>query len=65
MIRVPIAADSLFIRTMLRDLLKDSPDITIVGTAANGIDALEKIDDEIRERETFDHCNRCRRCRHV
>lgn len=43
MIRVLIVDDSLFIRTILRDLLKDSPDIEIVGTAVNGIDALEKI----------------------
>ncbi len=43
MIRVLIVDDSLFIRTILRDLLKDSPDIEVVGTAVNGIDALEKI----------------------
>lgn len=45
MIRVLIVDDSLFIRTILRDLLKDSPDIEIVGTAVNGIDALAKIAD--------------------
>ncbi|MDN7012940.1 chemotaxis-specific protein-glutamate methyltransferase CheB [Methanoculleus sp. FWC-SCC3] len=45
MIRVLIVDDSLFIRTILRDLLKDSPDIEVVGTAVNGIDALEKISD--------------------
>lgn len=43
MIRVLIVDDSLFIRTILRDMLKDSPDIEIVGTAVNGIDALKKI----------------------
>ncbi|MDN5341048.1 MAG: two-component system, chemotaxis family, protein-glutamate methylesterase/glutaminase [Euryarchaeota archaeon] len=43
MIRVLIVDDSLFIRTILRDLLKDDPDIEVVGTAVNGIDALEKI----------------------
>lgn len=43
MIRVLIVDDSLFIRTILRDMLKGSPDIEIVGTAVNGIDALEKI----------------------
>ncbi|WP_214019577.1 chemotaxis-specific protein-glutamate methyltransferase CheB [Methanoculleus sp.] len=43
MIRVLIVDDSLFIRTILRDLLKDSPDIEVVGTAVNGIDALGKI----------------------
>lgn len=45
MIRVLIVDDSLFIRTILRDLLKDSPEIEVVGTAVNGIDALEKISD--------------------
>ncbi len=44
MIRVLIVDDSLFIRTILRDLLKGAPpDIEVVGTAVNGIDALEKI----------------------
>ncbi|WP_292730641.1 chemotaxis-specific protein-glutamate methyltransferase CheB [Methanoculleus sp.] len=43
MIRVLIVDDSLFIRTILRDLLKDSPDIEVIGTAVNGIDALGKI----------------------
>jgi two-component system chemotaxis response regulator CheB len=45
MIRVLIVDDSLFIRTILRDLLKGSPDIEVVGTAVNGIDALAKIAD--------------------
>ena len=45
MIHVLIVDDSLFIRTILRDMLKDSPDIEIVGTAVNGIDALKKIAD--------------------
>ncbi|WP_292520844.1 chemotaxis-specific protein-glutamate methyltransferase CheB [Methanoculleus sp.] len=45
MIRVLIVDDSLFIRTILRDMLKGSPDIEIVGTAVNGIDALAKISD--------------------
>ena len=45
MIRVLIVDDSLFIRTILRDLLKNSLDIEIVGTAVNGIDALAKIAD--------------------
>ncbi len=43
MIRVLIVDDSLFIRTILRDLLKGDPEIEVVGTAVNGIDALEKI----------------------
>ncbi|MDI3507479.1 MAG: two-component system, chemotaxis family, protein-glutamate methylesterase/glutaminase, partial [Methanomicrobiaceae archaeon] len=40
MIRVLIVDDSLFIRTILRDLLKSDPEIEVVGTAVNGIDAL-------------------------
>ena len=43
MIRVLIVDDSLFIRTILRDMLKGSPDIEVIGTAVNGIDALKKI----------------------
>lgn len=45
MIRVLVVDDSLFIRTILRDMLKGSPDIEVVGTAVNGIDALAKIAD--------------------
>ncbi|MDV2482335.1 chemotaxis-specific protein-glutamate methyltransferase CheB [Methanoculleus sp. Wushi-C6] len=45
MIRVLIVDDSLFIRTILRDLLKDCQDIEVIGTAVNGIDALAKIAD--------------------
>ncbi len=43
MIRVLVIDDSLFIRTLLRDMLKDVPDIEVVGTAVNGVDALKKI----------------------
>lgn len=42
MIRVLIVDDSLLIRTILRDMLKGSLDVEVVGTAVNGIDALEK-----------------------
>ena len=45
MLRVLVVDDSLFIRTILRDMLKGSPDIEVVGTAVNGIDALAKIAD--------------------
>ncbi|NLA31435.1 MAG: chemotaxis-specific protein-glutamate methyltransferase CheB [Methanomicrobiales archaeon] len=45
MIRVLVVDDSLFIRTILRDMLKGSPDIEVVGTAVSGIDALAKIAD--------------------
>jgi len=43
MIRVLIVDDSLFIRTIVRDLLRSDPDIEVVGTAVNGVDALKKI----------------------
>lgn len=43
MIRVLVVDDSLFIRTLVKDMLKDDPGIEVVGTAVNGINALEKI----------------------
>lgn len=43
MIRVLIIDDSLFIRTVLQDMLADDPEIQIVGVASDGIEALEKI----------------------
>jgi two-component system chemotaxis response regulator CheB len=45
MVRVLIVDDSLFIRTILREMLKGVPDIDVVGTAGNGVDALQKIRD--------------------
>ncbi|MDD3111252.1 MAG: chemotaxis-specific protein-glutamate methyltransferase CheB [Methanofollis liminatans] len=45
MIRVLIVDDSIFIRTILKDFLSKSPDIEVVGTASDGVEALSLIDD--------------------
>ena len=44
MVKVLIVDDSVLMRTVIRDMLQKDPSIEIVGTAANGIEALEKID---------------------
>lgn len=41
-IRVLIVDDSAFARKVLREILSRAPDIDVVGTATDGIDALEK-----------------------
>ena len=43
MIKILIIDDSVFMRTVIRDMLQKDVLIQIVGTATNGIDALEKI----------------------
>ncbi|MDD1697539.1 MAG: chemotaxis-specific protein-glutamate methyltransferase CheB [Methanoregula sp.] len=43
MVKVLIVDDSVFMRTVIRDMLTTDASIEIVGTASNGIDALEKI----------------------
>ncbi len=43
MIRVLVIDDSLFIRTVVQDMLKSDPDIEIVGVANDGLEALGKI----------------------
>ncbi|MDD5419131.1 MAG: chemotaxis protein CheB [Methanomicrobiaceae archaeon] len=43
MIRVLVIDDSLFVRTLLRDMLEADPEIEVAGTAVNGIDGLKKI----------------------
>ncbi|HWQ68053.1 MAG TPA: chemotaxis protein CheB [Methanospirillum sp.] len=43
MIKVLIIDDSLFIRTVVQDMLSDDPDIQVVGVATDGVEALEKI----------------------
>ncbi len=35
--------DSVFMRTVIRDMLSKDPSIVVVGTASNGIEGLEKI----------------------
>jgi two-component system chemotaxis response regulator CheB len=43
MVKVLIVDDSVFMRTIIRDMLTKDKSIEIVGTATNGVDALEKI----------------------
>jgi len=43
MVKVLIVDDSVFMRTVIRDMLQKDPSIEIVGTASNGLEALEKI----------------------
>jgi two-component system chemotaxis response regulator CheB len=45
MIRVLVVDDSLFMRTMVRDLLEKDPEIEVIGTASDGRDALKKIEE--------------------
>jgi len=54
MIRVLVVDDSLFMRTMIRDLLEKDPDIEVVATAIDGIDALRKIDEYSPDAMTLD-----------
>ena len=43
MVKVLIVDDSVFMRTVIWDMLAKDASIEIVGTASNGLDALEKI----------------------
>jgi two-component system, chemotaxis family, protein-glutamate methylesterase/glutaminase len=43
MVKVLTVDDSVFMRTIIRDMLSKDPSIEVVGTASNGIEALEKI----------------------
>ena len=43
MVKVLIVDDSVFMRTIIRDMLTKDSSIEIVGTASNGVEALEKI----------------------
>ncbi|MCK9632725.1 MAG: chemotaxis-specific protein-glutamate methyltransferase CheB [Methanoregula sp.] len=43
MVKILIVDDSVFMRTIIRDMVTKDPAIEVVGTASNGQDALEKI----------------------
>ena len=43
MVKVLTIDDSVFMRTVIRDMLSKDPSIVVVGTASNGIEGLEKI----------------------
>jgi two-component system chemotaxis response regulator CheB len=45
MLRVLIVDDSVFIRTVLSDLLNRDPEIDVIGTACNGVEALPMIEE--------------------
>ncbi|OEG00420.1 chemotaxis response regulator protein-glutamate methylesterase [Vulcanibacillus modesticaldus] len=42
-VRVLIVDDSIFMRTLISDLLTDSGVIEVIGTASNGLEAVDKI----------------------
>jgi two-component system, chemotaxis family, protein-glutamate methylesterase/glutaminase len=44
MVKVLIVDDSVFMRTVLRDIITKDTSIEVVGTASNGVEALEKIE---------------------
>lgn len=44
MVRLLIVDDSVFMRTVIRDIVTKDASIEVVGTAVNGVDALEKIE---------------------
>ncbi|MCX6693599.1 MAG: chemotaxis-specific protein-glutamate methyltransferase CheB [Methanomicrobiales archaeon] len=54
MIRVLVVDDSLFMRTVISDMLSRDPDIRVVGTASDGIEALRKIEEEKPDVITLD-----------
>jgi two-component system chemotaxis response regulator CheB len=43
MVKLLIVDDSVFMRTVIRDIVSKDPSIEVVGTASNGIEAVEKI----------------------
>ncbi|HET6580275.1 MAG TPA: response regulator, partial [Methanoregula sp.] len=43
MVKVLIVDDSVFMRTIIKDMLSGDNSIEIVGTASDGVEALEKI----------------------
>jgi two-component system, chemotaxis family, protein-glutamate methylesterase/glutaminase len=45
MIRVLVIDDSLFMRTIITDMLRKDPEIEVIGVATNGEDGLLKIDE--------------------
>ncbi len=43
MVKLLIVDDSVFMRTVIRDIVSKDPSIEVVGTASNGLEAIEKI----------------------
>jgi two-component system chemotaxis response regulator CheB len=44
MVKLLIVDDSVFMRTVIRDMVTKDSSIEVVGTASNGLDAMEKIE---------------------
>ena len=42
-IRVLVVDDSLFMRTLISDLLNADPDVSVIGTAQSGVEALKQL----------------------
>jgi len=45
MTKVLVVDDSVFMRTVIRDMVAKDPSLEVVGTAIDGVDALKKIDE--------------------
>lgn len=53
-IRVLVVDDSAFARKVIRDVLSAQPDVEVVGTARDGLEALEKHDELLPDVVTLD-----------
>ncbi|MDO8873393.1 MAG: chemotaxis-specific protein-glutamate methyltransferase CheB [Methanoregula sp.] len=54
MVKVLIVDDSVFMRTIIKDMLTKDTSIEIVGTATNGVEALERIQSLLPDLVTLD-----------
>ncbi|MHC1626941.1 MAG: chemotaxis-specific protein-glutamate methyltransferase CheB [Methanoculleaceae archaeon] len=54
MIRVLVVDDSLFVRTVVRDMLQEDPSIEVIGTATDGLEAIRKVEDQQPDVITLD-----------
>lgn len=52
--RILVVDDSVFMRTVIKDILSRDPGIEVVGTAVDGVDALEKIESLTPDLVTLD-----------
>lgn len=54
MIKVLVVDDSVFMRTLISDILNENEHITVIATARNGKEALKKIDEHLPDVITLD-----------
>src|SRR5208337_5440868 len=54
MTKVLVVDDSVFMRTVIRDMIAKDPSLEVVGTATDGLDALKKIESLSPEVMTLD-----------